>query len=63
MRSRFPASSLGQERDALEVRAALASSDRPRAAELARAFVRSYPQSPLRPAFDSLATAGAGAAP
>jgi len=50
---RFPKSQLAQERDALEVRLAIESGDRARAAALARAFVERHPDSPLRPGIEA----------
>jgi hypothetical protein len=56
-RRRFGAAGrLGEERDALEARAAFASGDRDRAAALAGAFLNRYPKSPLRSSIEPLAT-------
>jgi hypothetical protein len=52
-RVRFPRTRLGQERDALEVRVAIANGDGARASALARAFVARYPDSPLRPGIEA----------
>ncbi|MBX3263370.1 MAG: hypothetical protein KF782_27100 [Labilithrix sp.] len=56
-RARFPTSQLAPERDALEVRLASESGDRPRAARLAKAFVERYPDSPLRPGVEGIVQA------
>ena len=52
-RARFPRTRLGQERDALEIRVAIANGDRARASTLARAFVTRYPDSPFRPGIEA----------
>lgn len=56
-RARFPDGQLVQERDALEVRVAVASGDGARAASLARAFAERYPESPLRAGVEAISRA------
>ena len=56
-RKRFPNSQLAQERDALEVKTAVASGESARAASLARAFLERYPDSPLRAGVESITRA------
>jgi hypothetical protein len=53
-RSRFPDGLLTEERDALEIRVALANGDRTLAASRAALFTERYPASPMRSSFVSL---------
>ena len=57
-RTRLARSTLGQERDALEIKIAVAAGERGNAASLARAFLDRYPESPLRAEIESLAREG-----
>lgn len=54
-RARFPSGALTEEREALTVRALAASGNKAEAAKRARAFVKKYPESIMRPAVEAAA--------